>query len=147
MKIETAAGHSAISTSELPERLAREPRPEFWNVLTGQYYSGENIPGSVHVPLDRIGRETAAGRLPKDAEIIVYCTGPECPQSASAAEKLAALGYTNVRVYEGGFDEWEAAGHPIVRDARPFGEPFEKKSRKPLTLYPTPEFIITTMFG
>jgi len=105
-----------ISTEELATKLNENVRVEFWNVLTHEYYSHENIRGSRHVPLDRIGRELANTDLPKDTEIVVYCAGPECPQSGAAAGKLQAYGYRNVKVYEGGLEEWEAVGLPINAD-------------------------------
>jgi rhodanese-related sulfurtransferase len=105
-----------ISTEELAAKLSAKEKFEFWNVLTEEYYSRENIAGSRHVPLDRVGREAAEGNLPKGTEIVVYCTGPECPQSTAAAEKLRAYGFTNVAVYKGGLEEWEAAGLMIEPD-------------------------------
>ena len=33
--------------------------------------------------------------------------------SRMAAEKLITLGYTNVKAYEGGIEEWKEAGHEI----------------------------------
>ena len=53
--------------------------------------------------------------MPKDAEIVVYCGGPKCPQSRMAAEKLVKLGYENVRAYEGGLEEWKAAGFAVEK--------------------------------
>jgi rhodanese-related sulfurtransferase len=111
-----------ISTEELAAKLNGNERFEFWNVLTSEYYSNENIRGSRHVPLDQIGRELAGADLPKDTEIVVYCAGPECPQSGAAAEKLQAYGYANVRAYEGGLEEWEAAGLPIDADEASAGK-------------------------
>ena len=113
---ETIKNTQTISTEELVKRLKQNVKLEFWNVLTDQYYSFENIEGSRHVPLDQVGREVANKNIPKDAEIIVYCAGPECPQSGMAAQKLLALGYTNVKAYEGGLEEWEAAGLPIKQE-------------------------------
>jgi len=84
-------------------------------VLTDEWFEGENISGSRRVPLDKIGREVWATNLPKNAEIVVYCGGPKCPQSRMAAEKLVKLGYEDVRVYEGGLEEWKAAGLAIEK--------------------------------
>jgi rhodanese-related sulfurtransferase len=109
----------AISTRELEERLLKGGRLEFWNVLTDEYFKGEMIPGSRRVPLDSVGREAREANLPKDAEVVVYCAGPRCPQSAMAAEKLQALGYTNVRAYEGGLEEWKGAGHEVESVGQP----------------------------
>ena len=109
---------STIGTYDLRQKLAAGDPFEFWNVLTWEYYSDENIRGSRHVPLDRIGREIAESAFPLDTEIIVYCTGPLCMLSSFAYEKLVRLGYTNVKVYEGGLEEWEEAGLPIDRFRR-----------------------------
>lgn len=100
-----------ISTAELEQRLEEGEIPRFWNVLTDDYFTGELIPGSRRVPLDRVVDETRRLDLDEDAEIIVYCTGPGCPQSAAAAEKLAGFGFRNVYLYEGGLTAWKGAGH------------------------------------
>jgi rhodanese-related sulfurtransferase len=102
-----------ITTMELEWRLRNGAEFEFWNVLTDEYFHGEMIPGSRRVPLDAVGREVRESGLSKDAEVIVYCAGPKCPQSHMAAEKLQTLGYTNVRAYEGGLEGWKDAGHDL----------------------------------
>jgi rhodanese-related sulfurtransferase len=33
-----------------------------------------------------------------------------------AVQKLEALGFTNVRAYEGGLEEWKVAGYAIERE-------------------------------
>ena len=102
-----------LSTEELLQRLQQGNSFQFWNVLTDEYFNGEMIPGSRHVPLDRVAREVSQEQIAKDAEIVVYCGGPKCPQSLQAAQKLAELGYTNVQAYEGGLEEWKHAGQKI----------------------------------
>jgi rhodanese-related sulfurtransferase len=100
-----------ISTDELRQRLDHGHIAHLWNVLTSQYFTGEMIPGSTRLPLDTIDHATTS--VPKDAEIITYCGGPKCPQSAQAAQRLRELGYTNVRAYEEGLEGWKAAGHTV----------------------------------
>jgi rhodanese-related sulfurtransferase len=104
-----------ISTEQLQQRLKQGNGLHLWNVLTDGYFKGEMIPGSRRVPLDTIGREVSEAKSPKGEEIVVYCGGPTCPQSIQAAQKLADLGYTNVRAYEGGLEEWKSAGNKIER--------------------------------
>ncbi len=104
-----------ISTQEVRQLLESKRAFEFWNVLTDEWFKGEVIPGSRRVPLDRVGNEVRSISLPKDAEVVVYCGGSTCPQSRLAAEKLAKLGYENVRAYEGGLEEWKSAGLPIEK--------------------------------
>ena len=104
-----------ISTEKLQQRLDQDNSLHLWNVLTDGYFKGEMIPGSHRVPLDTIGRKVPAAKARKDEEIIVYCGGPQCPQSLQAAQKLMDLGYTNVKAYEGGLEEWKNAGNKIER--------------------------------
>ena len=104
-----------ISTEQLQQRLKQGNSLQLWNVLTDGYFKGEMIPGSRRMPLDTIGREVSRAQSPKDEEIIVYCGGPTCPQSLQAAQKLTNLGYTNVRAYEGGLEEWKNTGNKIER--------------------------------
>jgi rhodanese-related sulfurtransferase len=84
-------------------------------VLTDDYFTGELIPGSRRLPLDQLVQGVRASGAAKDAHIVVYCSGPACPQSRAAAEKLATLGFTNVHAFEGGLQEWKAAGHDVER--------------------------------
>ena len=102
-----------ISTEELQQRLAQDTNFHFWNVLTDGYFKGEMIPGSRRVPLDTIGHDVSEAQPMKGDEIVVYCGGPTCPQSLQAAQKLTDLGYTNVRAYEGGLEEWKNSGNKI----------------------------------
>ena len=106
----TEVAVKTISTQELRQFLESKRSFQFWNVLTDEWFKGENISGSRRVPLDKVGSEVRATNLPKNTEIVVYCGGPKCPQSRMAAEKLVKLGYENVRAYEGGLEEWKSAG-------------------------------------
>lgn len=104
---------TTITLPELAAALRTSAADEFWNVLTTEYFAGELIPGSRWVPLDRIGREVNALSLAKDARIIVYCSGVTCPNSRDGGAKLAALGFTNVRVFEGGLEVWKGSGRGV----------------------------------
>jgi len=101
-----------LSTAELQQGLDRDSGLHVLNVQTDQYFAGELIPGSRRVSLDDIGPD--ALDLAKEAQIVTYCAGPACSQSAEAARKLAELGYTNVRTYPDGLQGWKAAGNKIV---------------------------------
>ena len=102
-----------ITVEQLAEALESNAVAELWNVLTDDYFTGEMIPGSRRLPLDRIVYGVRALRVAADAPIVVYCSGPACPQSGAAAAKLATLGYTNVQALEGGLQAWTEAGHAV----------------------------------
>jgi rhodanese-related sulfurtransferase len=76
----------------------------------------------------------AAVRLPrKDVAIVLYDDGDGLV--APAAERLAALSYTNVRVLDGGLAAWRAAGYEVFQDvnsyAKAFGELVEARRHTP----------------
>ena len=75
-----------ISPKEVRQILDSNRPLQFWNVLTDEWFKAENIGGSRRVPLDKVGNEVRATNLPKNAEVVVYCGGPKCPQSRMAAE-------------------------------------------------------------
>jgi rhodanese-related sulfurtransferase len=51
--------------------------------------------------------------LYKDKKIIVYCDGTECETSLFLARLLKQKGFDNLRVFFGGWTEWEKAGLPV----------------------------------
>lgn len=102
-----------ITLDELVAALRTGDYDEFWNALTTDYFTSEMIPGSRWVPVDRVGREVTARGLDKNARVIVYCSGPSCPNSRDAGAKLTTLGFTNVRVFVSGLEAWKASGRGV----------------------------------
>ncbi|GAA5071819.1 rhodanese-like domain-containing protein [Nocardia iowensis] len=76
-------------------------------------------PGRGECVADELAKEIAPQLLPnKDAAIVTYCSNPACPNSQQVATKLEALGYTNVRKYREGIQDWTEAG--LRATARPY---------------------------
>lgn len=82
------------------------------DALGGEYYAKQHLPGAVPLVEDQV--VALAGRLlpNKAAPIVTYCSNPACANSGRVAQKLTALGYTNVRKYREGIEDWVAAGLP-----------------------------------
>jgi rhodanese-related sulfurtransferase len=88
---------------------------------------------AANMAADRIALE-AEIRLPrKDAPIVVYDAGEGLV--SGAADRLAALGYTDIRALEGGLQGWKAAGYELFGDvnsyAKAFGELVEHRRHTP----------------
>ena len=62
------------------------------------------------------GQGARSPLLDKDAAIVTYCSNTACPNSGVALAQLRKLGYTNVRKYAEGKQDWEAAGLPLVSE-------------------------------
>jgi membrane protein DedA with SNARE-associated domain/rhodanese-related sulfurtransferase len=81
------------------------------------------IPGALHLPMH--GFEEHVKELPRDREIILYCS---CPNEASAAQVAKLLidnGFVRVRPLLGGLEAWIAAGHPVESLVQLIEEPTE----------------------
>lgn len=88
---------------------------------------------AANMAADRIEIE-AETRLPrKDVPIVLYDDGEELV--ARGAERLAALGYTNVGALDGGLTAWRAAGYEVFEDvnsySKAFGELVEARRHTP----------------
>jgi rhodanese-related sulfurtransferase len=51
--------------------------------------------------------------VPKDQQIVIYCSSPACNSSKRLAGFLTYLGYKKVLIYLEGFKEWETKNFPI----------------------------------
>ena len=52
--------------------------------------------------------------IPRDRDVILYCTCPSEESSAKLAMQLHKMGVYRVRPLRGGFDGWKQAGYPLV---------------------------------
>jgi rhodanese-related sulfurtransferase len=81
--------------------------------LAAPYYESGHLPSAINVPHTAV-KELAPRLLPdKDAAIVTYCSNTACPNSGVALAQLRKLGYTNVRKYAEGKQDWQAAGLPL----------------------------------
>lgn len=88
---------------------------------------------AANMAVDRIAVE-AEVRLPrKDVAIVLYDGGDGLV--APGAERLAALGYTNISALDGGLVAWRAAGFEVFEDvnshSKAFGELVESRRHTP----------------
>jgi membrane protein DedA with SNARE-associated domain/rhodanese-related sulfurtransferase len=69
------------------------------------------LPGAVRIGPSEIASH--ADLIPRDRDVILYCTCPSEETSAKVAMQLHRLGITRVRPLRGGFDGWKQAGYPL----------------------------------
>ena len=87
------------------------------DTLGPQYYEAAHLPGAINIPHTEVAR-LAPELLPdKAAAIVTYCSNTACQNSHAAAAQLRSLGYTDVRRYTEGRQDWEEAGLPLEHGA------------------------------
>ncbi len=88
----------------------------FVDARHGFDYQLGHIKGAVNIPLkDAQDSPEILAILPRDLTLITYCDGEECNSSITLAAKLDSLGYKNVKVFFGGWKEWQARGLPVEK--------------------------------
>lgn len=108
-----------ITVEELRRQIEQGAAPVIVDVRspTAQTLDRQRIPGAVHVPVQDAARHLS--ELPRDREIILYCS---CPNEASAAKVARLLmnhGFRRVRPLKGGLEAWIEAGQPVEAFALP----------------------------
>jgi rhodanese-related sulfurtransferase len=99
-------------------------RPAIFHVGPNLLYRGKHIPGSIYAgpgsrPEGLEALRVAAGKLPRDREIILYCgccPWSNCPNVKPAVERLKQMGFTHVKAMfvETNFaKDWTDKGYPV----------------------------------
>jgi rhodanese-related sulfurtransferase len=99
-----------ITREEIVRNLDARVPMTLVEALPLNYFAAEHLPGAININFDEVEQIAPRVLTDKDRLIVVYCSNLACPNSQKAAAKLTALGYTNVRKYAEGKQDWAEAG-------------------------------------
>lgn len=99
-----------ITRNELKAKLDSGKKIWLIEALPEKYFLEKHLPGAINLPHDLVTELAPQLLSDRAAEIIVYCASTTCQNSTIAVEKLTELGYTNVRDYKEGKQDWVDAG-------------------------------------
>lgn len=75
------------------------------------------LPGAVRLlPNELIARNA---EIPRDRDVVLYCTCPSEATSAKIALTMRRFGVDRIRPLRGGFDSWKDQGYPLVEIVEP----------------------------
>lgn len=111
-KIRDAEPIKTVSAQELKDLIADDSDLVVINVLDTNWYNESHIPGSINNPVGNKEKFVELmAKYEKDTPIVVYCASKICPLSKDAYKILVhELGFTKVKAYEGGIDDWNKNG-------------------------------------
>ena len=84
------------------------------DALGGAYYEQQHLPGAIPLVEADVATQAAALLPDKHAAIVTYCSNTACANSEHVANLLTRAGYTNVRKYREGIQDWVEAGLPVA---------------------------------
>ena len=102
-----------MAVEELRQHLGASPAPLVIDVRspTACTLQLQRIPGALHMPVHEV--VVHLGDLPRDREVVLYCTCPNEASAAQAARALKARGFERVWPLRGGLEAWIAAGYAV----------------------------------
>jgi membrane protein DedA with SNARE-associated domain/rhodanese-related sulfurtransferase len=77
----------------------------------------QGIPGAVCIDPHRFGQDDSPNKrtpIPRDREVVLYCTAPHELTSARVALELRRRGFERVRPLAGGLQAWHERGFPLT---------------------------------
>lgn len=101
--VRESASYTQIDTAQAARLIETEKDYIILDVRTEQEYKAGHIPNAVCIPNETIADKEPSELSDKDQLILVYCRSGR--RSKEAAQKLADLGYTNVKEF-GGIIDW-----------------------------------------
>ncbi len=69
------------------------------------------LPGALHLSPDAL--TLRVHEIPRDRDVVLYCTCPSEATAAKTALTLHRLGIERVRPLRGGYEEWKRLGYPL----------------------------------
>ena len=100
-----------IDRNELLQLIESRADVLLLDVRTSSEFAAGNIPGSMNVPVNELGRHLQAIRERGAEQVIVYCAAG--PRALSAQKLLTEAGVGNVRHLLGDMSGWRSAGMPM----------------------------------
>ncbi|MGQ9688269.1 MAG: rhodanese-like domain-containing protein [Desulfobaccales bacterium] len=110
--------HIPTVNLEKAHELWRQGETLFLDVRSPEEYAELHVARALNLPEDKLEDEKELKNsgilgLPRDRQIVVYCSTVRCDASLKAARRLQALGFTRVMAFLGGFQAWDEAGYDV----------------------------------
>ena len=112
---------SDLDTTDLQEfrRLAQNRQTVILDARAESFFQAGHVPGALNLSRQNFARDYSRLRRTlersKSDPIVVYCSGGECHDSRLVASALISLGFTQVKIFTGGWTAWTQAGEPAAR--------------------------------
>ena len=106
-----------ITTQQLKQMLddRRLNKTDFIlvNSLDEIIFRNSSIPGSINLPWSRVKESASILGEDKDKLIVTYWVGYRWVFAYKTAVAVKGLGFTNIKIYNGGLKDWKKSGYKI----------------------------------
>lgn len=101
--------------------LFSDQKALFVDSRAAEAYKDGHVLGAVNVPYEKPNNIVLPDDLfsRREETLVIYCDGSECRSSIALARLLSDIGFSDLRVFFGGWDEWLKQGLPIEKEDGP----------------------------
>jgi rhodanese-related sulfurtransferase len=102
-----------LAPGQLRDRLASGDPVRIIDLRSAIEYevTRQTVPGAIRMDPEEL--DDRHGEIPRDCDIVLYCTCPNEATSARAALALKRYGIERVFPLQGGLDAWVSSGYPV----------------------------------
>ncbi len=109
-----------INNPAIIKRIIQKKERIILDVRSHDIYNQGHLPSALSFPLidfdDSISQ--LLNSINKQSAILVYCAGFECTDSHMFARRLKNLKFGDVKVFSGGFRQWQEMGFEIKKNEK-----------------------------
>lgn len=103
-------------TLEQAYKLYQSGNATFIDARMELEYNLGHIKGAINIPFKKADDYISKIKhLSKESLLICYCDGSGCDLSIDLAKKLYELGYTNVKIFYSGWNDWKEKNYPMEK--------------------------------
>lgn len=105
-----------LAVDELKRRLDAGEKLLLLDVRSAADFAGEkgHIAGALNIPLEELAARQGELESRREQPVLLVCTTDR--RSSKAAAQLAAAGFAQVQVVQGGMSAWRERGWPVVNE-------------------------------
>ena len=111
------AGDPGFASLQDVIRIAEDKSATLLDARSKDEFIAGHLPHARSLPFYEM--EAAQGEVLRgiahESALVIYCEGVGCELSFFLGRELQAQGYSNVRIFYGGYPEWKDAGLPVEK--------------------------------
>ena len=112
---QTGTDSTVITDTGTVTVIIKDKRRVLIDVRPKAAFDQGHLPGAVNYPLHHFDQnlERLMTAFTPSTPLLVYCESATCMESQTFARNLKMLGFSDVKIFSGGFRLWKEEGHPI----------------------------------
>ena len=119
-KTDSVSASIEINNPVMIKQIVQKKEKIILDVRHRESYNQGHLPSALSFPLiefdDGIGQLLSS--INRQSALLVYCSSFECTDSHTFADRLKNLGFIDVKVFSGGFRQWQEMGYEIEKNEK-----------------------------